>query len=76
MLIMFELGQAERIAAKQRQRAQQRYGIQRQNFRDQANDLQLRLIRHLQKTIINNMQDLLQINDIIECNNTMQAIEF
>ncbi|KAA6352714.1 MAG: hypothetical protein EZS28_051759 [Streblomastix strix] len=58
--------QAERIAAEQRQRAQQRYRIQRQNFRAQANDLQLLLIRHLQKIVINNMQDLLQINDIIE----------
>ncbi|KAA6349019.1 MAG: hypothetical protein EZS28_051950, partial [Streblomastix strix] len=41
--------QAERIAAEQRQRAQQRYRIQRQNFRAQANDLQLLLIRRLQK---------------------------
>ncbi|KAA6364077.1 MAG: hypothetical protein EZS28_040396 [Streblomastix strix] len=79
------LEQAERIAAEQRQRAQQRYRIQRQNFRAQANDLQLLLIRRLQKTVINNMQDLLQINDIIEHNNTfgaginanvIQAIEF
>ncbi|KAA6354432.1 MAG: hypothetical protein EZS28_050041 [Streblomastix strix] len=77
--------QAERIAAEQRQRAQQRYRIQRQNFRAQANDLQLLLIRRLQKIVINNMQDLLQINDIIERNNTfdaginantMQAIDF
>ncbi|KAA6328930.1 MAG: hypothetical protein EZS28_053662, partial [Streblomastix strix] len=68
--------QAERIAAEQRSRAQQRYRIQRQNFRAQANDLQLLLVRRLQKTVINNMQDLLQINDIIERNNVMQAIEF
>ncbi|KAA6364887.1 MAG: hypothetical protein EZS28_039584, partial [Streblomastix strix] len=60
------LEQAERIAAEQRQRAQQRYRIQRQNFRAQTNDLQLLLIRRLQKIVINNMQDLLQINDIIE----------
>ncbi|KAA6367361.1 MAG: hypothetical protein EZS28_037111 [Streblomastix strix] len=75
----------ERIAAEQRQRAQQRYRIQRQNFRVQANDLQLLLIRRLQKIVINNMQDLLQISDIIERNNafgaginanTMQAIDF
>ncbi|KAA6314297.1 MAG: hypothetical protein EZS28_055607, partial [Streblomastix strix] len=68
--------QAERIAAEQRQRAQQRYRIQRQNFRAQANDLQLLLIRRLHKIVISNMQDLLQINDIIERNNTMQAIDF
>ncbi|KAA6402584.1 MAG: hypothetical protein EZS28_001894 [Streblomastix strix] len=67
---------AERIAAEQRQRAQQRYRIQRQNFRAQTNDLQLLLIRRLQKIVINNMQDLLQIYDIIERNNTMFAIEF
>ncbi|KAA6404135.1 MAG: hypothetical protein EZS28_000338 [Streblomastix strix] len=68
--------QAECIAAEQRQHAQQRYRIQRQNFRAQTNDLQFLLIRRLQKIVINNMQDLLQINDIIERKNTMQAIDF
>ncbi|KAA6376747.1 MAG: hypothetical protein EZS28_027726 [Streblomastix strix] len=68
--------QAERIAVQQRQRAQQCYRIQHQNFRAQANDLQLLQKRRLQKIVINNMQDLLQINDIIERNNTMQAIDF
>ncbi|KAA6361413.1 MAG: hypothetical protein EZS28_043060 [Streblomastix strix] len=44
----------ERIAAEQRSRAQQKYRIQRQEFRATANDLQLLLIRRLQKTIITN----------------------
>ncbi|KAA6354867.1 MAG: hypothetical protein EZS28_049606, partial [Streblomastix strix] len=44
----------ERIAAEQRSRAQQKYRIQRQEFRASANDLQLLLIRRLQKTIITN----------------------
>ncbi|KAA6369502.1 MAG: hypothetical protein EZS28_034972 [Streblomastix strix] len=56
----------ERIAAEQRSRAQQKYRIQRQEFRASANDLQLLLIRRLQKTIITNVQDLLQISDIID----------
>ncbi|KAA6377604.1 MAG: hypothetical protein EZS28_026866, partial [Streblomastix strix] len=43
-----------RIAAEQRSRAQQKYRIQRQEFRASANDLQLLLIRRLQKTIITN----------------------
>ncbi|KAA6354464.1 MAG: hypothetical protein EZS28_050009 [Streblomastix strix] len=47
--------EAERIAAEQRQRAQQKYRIQRQEFRSSANDLQLLLIRRLQKTIITNV---------------------
>ncbi|KAA6378467.1 MAG: hypothetical protein EZS28_026006 [Streblomastix strix] len=38
----------------------------RQEFRASANDLQLLLIRRLQKTIITNVQDLLQISDIID----------
>ncbi|KAA6378566.1 MAG: hypothetical protein EZS28_025909, partial [Streblomastix strix] len=42
--------EAERIAAEQRSRAQQKYRIQRQEFRATANDLQLLLIRRLQKT--------------------------
>ncbi|KAA6374509.1 MAG: hypothetical protein EZS28_029963 [Streblomastix strix] len=46
--------EAERIAAEQRQRAQQKYRILRQEFRSSANDLQLLLIRRLQKTIITN----------------------
>ncbi|KAA6385424.1 MAG: hypothetical protein EZS28_019047, partial [Streblomastix strix] len=46
--------EAEHIAAEQRSRAQQKYRIQRQEFRASANDLQLLLIRHLQKTIITN----------------------
>ncbi|KAA6398678.1 MAG: hypothetical protein EZS28_005792 [Streblomastix strix] len=46
------LEEAERIATQQRQRAQQKYRIQRQEFRTSANDLQLLLIRRLQKTII------------------------
>ncbi|KAA6309219.1 MAG: hypothetical protein EZS28_056555, partial [Streblomastix strix] len=58
--------EAERIAAEQRSRAQQKYRIQRQEFRATANDLQLLLIRRLQKTIITNVQDLLQISDIID----------
>ncbi|KAA6319292.1 MAG: hypothetical protein EZS28_054837 [Streblomastix strix] len=58
--------EAERIAAEQRQRAQQKYRIQRQEFRSSANDLQLLLIRRLQKTIITNVQDLLQISEIID----------
>ncbi|KAA6390058.1 MAG: hypothetical protein EZS28_014419 [Streblomastix strix] len=58
----------ERIAAEQRQRAQQKYRIQRQEFRSSANDLQLLLIRRLQKTIITNVQDLLQISSIIDNN--------
>ncbi|KAA6326539.1 MAG: hypothetical protein EZS28_053938 [Streblomastix strix] len=58
--------EAERIAAEQRSRAQQKYRIQRQEFRASANDLQLLLIRRLQKIIITNKQDLLQINDIID----------
>ncbi|KAA6359019.1 MAG: hypothetical protein EZS28_045454 [Streblomastix strix] len=58
--------EAERIAAEQRSRAQQKYRIQRQEFRASANDLQLLLIRRLQKTIITNVQDLLQISDIID----------
>ncbi|KAA6344811.1 MAG: hypothetical protein EZS28_052212, partial [Streblomastix strix] len=41
---------SERIAAEQRSRAQQKYRIQRQEFRASANDLQLLLIRRLQKT--------------------------
>ncbi|KAA6358541.1 MAG: hypothetical protein EZS28_045932, partial [Streblomastix strix] len=41
-------------AAEQRSRAQQKYRIQRQEFRATANDLQLLLIRRLQKTIIAN----------------------
>ncbi|KAA6356251.1 MAG: hypothetical protein EZS28_048222, partial [Streblomastix strix] len=57
---------SERIAAEQRSRAQQKYRIQRQEFRASANDLQLLLIRRLQKTIITNVQDLLQISDIID----------
>ncbi|KAA6375384.1 MAG: hypothetical protein EZS28_029089 [Streblomastix strix] len=58
--------EAERIAAEQRSRAQQKYRIQRQKFRVSAHDLQLLLIRRLQKTIITNVQDLLQISDIID----------
>ncbi|KAA6368102.1 MAG: hypothetical protein EZS28_036371 [Streblomastix strix] len=58
--------EAERIAAEQRSRAQQKYRIQRQEFRATANDLQLLLIRRLQKTIITNIQDLLQISEIID----------
>ncbi|KAA6363427.1 MAG: hypothetical protein EZS28_041046 [Streblomastix strix] len=58
--------EAERIAAEQRSRAQQKYRIQRQEFRATANDLQLLLIQRLQKTIITNVQDLLQISDIID----------
>ncbi|KAA6365377.1 MAG: hypothetical protein EZS28_039096 [Streblomastix strix] len=58
--------EAEHIAAKQRSRTQQKYRIQRQEFRASANDLQLLLIRRLQKTIITNVQDLLKINEIID----------
>ncbi|KAA6367607.1 MAG: hypothetical protein EZS28_036865, partial [Streblomastix strix] len=58
--------ESERIAAEQRSRAQQKYRIQRQEFRASANDLQLLLIRRLQKTIITNVQDLLQISVIID----------
>ncbi|KAA6371628.1 MAG: hypothetical protein EZS28_032845 [Streblomastix strix] len=58
--------EAERIAAEQRSRAQQKYRIQRQELRATANDLQLLLIRRLQKTIITNVQDLLQISEIID----------
>ncbi|KAA6397067.1 MAG: hypothetical protein EZS28_007406 [Streblomastix strix] len=58
--------EAERIAAEQRSRAQQKYRIQRQEFRASANDLQLLLVRRLQKIIINNVQGLLQISDIID----------
>ncbi|KAA6370571.1 MAG: hypothetical protein EZS28_033902 [Streblomastix strix] len=57
---------SERIAAEQRSRVQQQYRIQRQEFRASANDLQLLLIRRLQKTIITNVQDLLYISDIID----------
>ncbi|KAA6387901.1 MAG: hypothetical protein EZS28_016574 [Streblomastix strix] len=39
---------------------------QRWEFRASANDLQLFLIRRLQKTILTNVQDLLQISDIID----------
>ncbi|KAA6365355.1 MAG: hypothetical protein EZS28_039117 [Streblomastix strix] len=60
--------EAERIAAEQRSRAQQKYRIQRQEFRASANDLQLLLIRRLLKTIITNVQDLFQISDIIDNN--------
>ncbi|KAA6357480.1 MAG: hypothetical protein EZS28_046993, partial [Streblomastix strix] len=49
--------EAERIAAEQRSRAQQKYRIQRQEFRATANDLQLLLIRRLQKTIITNQSE-------------------
>ncbi|KAA6363908.1 MAG: hypothetical protein EZS28_040564, partial [Streblomastix strix] len=68
LLNMIRLGscEAERIAAEQRSRAQQKYRIQRQEFRASANDLQLLLIRRLQKTIITNVQDLLQISGIID----------
>ncbi|KAA6362936.1 MAG: hypothetical protein EZS28_041537 [Streblomastix strix] len=52
--------EAERIAAEQRSHAQQKYRIQRQEFRASANDLQLLLIRHLQKTIITNDQIQIQ----------------
>ncbi|KAA6359588.1 MAG: hypothetical protein EZS28_044885 [Streblomastix strix] len=58
--------EAQRIAAEQRSHAQQKYRKQRQEFRASANDLQLLLIRRLQKTIITNVQDLLQISDIID----------
>ncbi|KAA6387848.1 MAG: hypothetical protein EZS28_016627 [Streblomastix strix] len=58
--------EAERIAAEQRSYAQQKYRIQRQEFRASANNLQLLSIRRLQKTIITNVQDLLQISDIID----------
>ncbi|KAA6394595.1 MAG: hypothetical protein EZS28_009878 [Streblomastix strix] len=58
--------EVERIAAEQRSRAQQKYRIQRYEFRASANDLQLLLIRRLQKTIITNVQDLLQISDIFD----------
>ncbi|KAA6361979.1 MAG: hypothetical protein EZS28_042494, partial [Streblomastix strix] len=58
--------ESERIAAEQRSRAQQKYRIQRQEFRASVNDLQLLLIRRLQKTIITKVQDLLQISDIID----------
>ncbi|KAA6395321.1 MAG: hypothetical protein EZS28_009154 [Streblomastix strix] len=58
--------EAERIAAEQRSHVQQKYGIQRQEFRASANDLQLLLIRCLQKTFITNVQDLLQVGDIID----------
>ncbi|KAA6369787.1 MAG: hypothetical protein EZS28_034685 [Streblomastix strix] len=71
-----DIKHVERIVAEQHQRAKQRYRIQRQNFRIQAIDLQLLLIGRLQKIVINIKQDLLQINDIIERYNTMQAIEF
>ncbi|KAA6399666.1 MAG: hypothetical protein EZS28_004799 [Streblomastix strix] len=58
--------EVKRIAAEQRSHAQQKYSIQRQEFRASANDLQLLQIRSLQKTIITNVQDLLQISDIID----------
>ncbi|KAA6363768.1 MAG: hypothetical protein EZS28_040706 [Streblomastix strix] len=66
---------AERIAAEQRSHAQQRYRIQRQEFWASANDLQLLLIRRLQKTIITNVQDLLQISDIIDNNQVIDIID-
>ncbi|KAA6377461.1 MAG: hypothetical protein EZS28_027012 [Streblomastix strix] len=50
------------IAAEQRSLAKQRRRIQRQEFHACANDLQLVLIRCLQKRIITNVQDLLQIS--------------
>ncbi|KAA6333582.1 MAG: hypothetical protein EZS28_053153, partial [Streblomastix strix] len=50
--------EAERIAAEQRSRAQQKYRIQRQEFRASAHDLQLLLIRRLQKTIITNLLEI------------------
>ncbi|KAA6375709.1 MAG: hypothetical protein EZS28_028765 [Streblomastix strix] len=50
--------EAKRIAAEQRSRAQQKYRILRQEFRASANDLQLLLIRRLQKTIITNLAEL------------------
>ncbi|KAA6380708.1 MAG: hypothetical protein EZS28_023764 [Streblomastix strix] len=56
--------EAERIAAEQRSRAQQKYRIQRQEFRATANDLQLLLIRRLQKTIITNS---IEADAIIDC---------
>ncbi|KAA6357260.1 MAG: hypothetical protein EZS28_047214 [Streblomastix strix] len=65
-MIRLQACEAERIAAEQRSRAQQKYRIQRQKFRASANDLQLLLIRRLQKSIIINVQDLLQISDIID----------
>ncbi|KAA6373703.1 MAG: hypothetical protein EZS28_030770 [Streblomastix strix] len=46
--------EAERIAAEQRSHAQQKYRIQRIEFCASANDLQLLLIRRLQKTVITN----------------------
>ncbi|KAA6398658.1 MAG: hypothetical protein EZS28_005821 [Streblomastix strix] len=52
--------EAERIAAEQRSRAQQKYRIQRQEFRASAYDLQLLFIRRLQKTIITNDQIQIQ----------------
>ncbi|KAA6377437.1 MAG: hypothetical protein EZS28_027036 [Streblomastix strix] len=66
------LEEAERIATQQLQRAQQKYRIQRQEFRTSVNDLQLLLIRRLQKTIIYDVQDLLQISQIIDRSNVKQ----
>ncbi|KAA6393393.1 MAG: hypothetical protein EZS28_011081 [Streblomastix strix] len=61
--------EAERVAIEQRQRAQQPYRIQRQEFRSSANDLQLILIQRLQKTVVTNIYDLFQISDIIDLYN-------
>ncbi|KAA6395351.1 MAG: hypothetical protein EZS28_009123 [Streblomastix strix] len=59
--------EAERVAAEQRQRAQQRYRVQRQEFRSSANDLQLILIRRLQKTVVTNIGIRQQGNLSLAC---------
>ncbi|KAA6371244.1 MAG: hypothetical protein EZS28_033228, partial [Streblomastix strix] len=51
-------------AAEQRSRAQQKYRIQRQEFRATANDLQLLLIRRLQKTIITNCIECIELKNV------------
>ncbi|KAA6394797.1 MAG: hypothetical protein EZS28_009678 [Streblomastix strix] len=58
--------EAERVAAEQRARAQARYRSQHQQFRTHVNEIQLFILKRLQRIIITDVQDLLLINDIID----------
>ncbi|KAA6389153.1 MAG: hypothetical protein EZS28_015318 [Streblomastix strix] len=58
-----EKGLTAQSSSEQSDQNDQRW---RQEFRASTNDLQLLLIRRLQKTIITNIQNLLQISDIID----------
>ncbi|KAA6359203.1 MAG: hypothetical protein EZS28_045270 [Streblomastix strix] len=58
--------ETERVAAEQRARAQARYRSQHQQFRTNVNEIQLFILKRLQRIIITDVQDLLLINDIID----------